>query len=214
MQNWTSCPAKYPLSGWDGLHNNISSFKFKIELQNRSFTFVGIIFLLNTFEHPMAQQNFGQYFRALLIVFAALLAGQVFLVGILYFTMTPATIPGGETGDPMQYIVPIAVLAFLGFGFFLSKQRIETARQKDGLVEKLDLYRSAKIVQWAMVEGSTLITIVLYFFASGRPEFLGLSAICILYFVTLRPSQEKIVHELALTSAEQMRLKNPDELVG
>jgi hypothetical protein len=43
---------------------------------------------------------------------------------------------------------------------------------------------------------------------------LGLSAICILYFVTLRPSQEKIVNELALTSAEQMRLKNPDELVG
>jgi hypothetical protein len=158
----------------------------------------------------VAQQNFGQYFRSLLILFAALLAGQVFIIGILYFTTPPAPVAEND----LFRFVPLVLLLLPVSGYFIAKQRIALAREKAGFIEKFELYRTAKILQWAMVEGAAFISAVLFFFASGRPEFLGFSAICLLYFVTLRPAQEKIIHDLELTAAEQARLNNPNEVVA
>lgn len=157
-------------------------------------------------------QNFSQYFRALQILFFALLIGQISVVIVLYIVHTPVESEGVQDDKTFMLILTVALALLSGFAFFMNRKKLESARAQTTLKEKLADYRSACIIKWAPLEGGALISAVL-FFVTGNVFFLSFAATMIAFFATQFPSRQRLINELDLTANEQMILDDPNAVV-
>ena len=158
------------------------------------------------------QQNFSQYFRALQILFFALLAGQTGMMIVIYNIREQSV---GDTSftDMVAKWLPLWLIAQAGLAFFLNRQKLETARSKSTVPEKLEAYRIASVLKWALLEGGTLISIVL-FFVWGATPFIYYAIIMAALFATQFPSRQRLINELDISANEQMILDDPNAMVA
>ncbi len=70
-----------------------------------------------------------------------------------------------------------------------------------GVKEKFEQYRAASILQWALIEGPALFSIV-GFFLTGNYAFLALLLAIIFLFAMTAPSKLKIQLQLQLNEAD------------
>ena len=151
----------------------------------------------------MQQQQ--SYFRSLQILFFALLGGQVLFLTMFWF-LQQADRPAAQFLEDfwLQAIAVFALIA-VGMSMFLSKKFIQNARNQSDLQKKLAAYRFALILSWALAEAATLINGVFYFM-SGRLEFLYLAIGVIGFFITLMPRKDKAIADLELNTSEAAEL--------
>ncbi|MCU7617244.1 hypothetical protein NZ698_08540 [Chryseobacterium sp. PBS4-4] len=135
------------------------------------------------------------------LIFTALLAGMIIMGGMMYL-MNPTKNFDFNMKNQLLVIMLVAMIAGifgcnLLYNFF--KNKIENI---NSLGEKIAKIQSANLARLALVEAPALLGIVLYMVESNL-AFLMLSAIMILYFLTLKPSKEKILDDMNLTSEER-----------
>jgi hypothetical protein len=157
-------------------------------------------------------QNFSQYFRALQILFFALLAGQIGVTILLYVVHTPPTVDASWAQEVTTWL-PLLLVLQAGLAFFLSRKKLESARSQPTVEGKLEGYRVASILKWALLEGGTLISVVL-FFVLGNITFLYYAGMMIVLFATQFPSRQRLVNDLDISANEQMRLDDPNAMVA
>ena len=156
--------------------------------------------MFNTNFYKMNQNNHKSHF----VLWAALLFGQVMMLTVMYLFVAPPD-PTRNTDTPLAYVYPFFLLLPV-LGNFIGRRRIAAARDETLLADKLETYRSALILRWALCEGAVLLLAMFYFFILGSMQLLVLSGLAILYFTTLYPSKEKLVSDLDLSAAEQAEL--------
>lgn len=143
-------------------------------------------------------------FKTLNILHKAMLAGQVlFAVGCIYVLYTKTIVPSSQDLDKILQVVAI-VFSAAGFfaGNFLFKRRLSQAREASaGLKEKFAIYRSACIMQWALLEAPVLFSVIC-FLLTGNYAFIALAAALILLFTILGPSKIKIAFQLGVSEDE------------
>ena len=148
--------------------------------------------------------NSGNTIKALMILHKALLVGQIIFAGVSFFLVYVKTQPSPmEELDRTLQVVAIVLSAggfFAGTSLF-KKKLLQLRDMQISLKEKLGLYRSACIIQWALIEGPCLATIIC-FFLTGNYAFLALTAVLILLFAMTAPSKAKIALQLGLSEAE------------
>ncbi|MBL7826610.1 MAG: hypothetical protein JNJ57_08275 [Saprospiraceae bacterium] len=157
----------------------------------------------------MNSQNFQTYFRGLQILFFALLAGQVLLCGLMWFIIPIDRSSPEFTQDIWLNGIGVFSLLLAGLSMWLGKKTTESARVQPNLLQKLVVYRSAKILSWALIEGATMVNVV-FFYLSGRIEFMYLAACAIGFFATNIPRKDKLINELDLSSTELAMIENPN----
>lgn len=156
--------------------------------------------------------NFAQYFRSLQILFAALLAGQIIVCTVLYFLYQPQE---GVSPFQQEWVLktwPFILVALMVLGFFLNRRILASASEKNHLSDKLATYRVASIQKWAMTEGGTLISALL-FFETGHQQYLNLAGVAIAYFATQFPLRQHLTEVLNLSANDQMTLDDPNAAV-
>lgn len=156
--------------------------------------------------------NFAQYLRSLQILFIALLAGQVIVCTVLYFVYEPQEETFFFREAWLEKVWPLVLIGLIGISFLLSRRKLESARLNNTLSGKLADYRVASIMKWAMTDGGTLIS-ALIFFESGKEIFLVMAGASIAYFATQFPSRSRLLTELNLSASEQMTLDDPGAVV-
>jgi hypothetical protein len=158
------------------------------------------------------KQTSGTYFRSLLIVFYGLIIGQVFfgLISIFLVNTNNFKSEGEDLRSVFIYIIPVFALG----GFILSnvifKNRLKAIDRKSGLMIKLNDYRTALVVRYALLEGPSLFAIVVYL-VTGDSIFILLAAFIVLYFLTIRPYREKAISDLDLDSNEEQIIYDPNK---
>ena len=162
----------------------------------------------------IVEQTSQKYFKELRILHLALLVGQVLISGILYsMTIGEKRTTGLDFSDIYSFIVPGAIV----FGFVASsivfKRLVEKAKEEKDLKDKLGAYRGASIAKWGLLEGSTMIALIL-FFISGNLTFLMMGGAMIAYFASTGSSIDKTIEDLALNRDEQIRVRRDDEIVA
>jgi hypothetical protein len=70
-----------------------------------------------------------------------------------------------------------------------------------GVKEKFPAYRSASILQWAILDGPSLFCIIC-FFLTGNYAFLALSVVIMFLFTMTAPSKSKIILQLQINESE------------
>ncbi|MDR6406271.1 MULTISPECIES: hypothetical protein [Chryseobacterium] len=152
-----------------------------------------------------AQQTPAAFFKTLPLMFLALLAGMV-MMGTIMYVMNPVTAYELDFKNPFLIIMLIAMIAGI-FGSNLlynyNKNKIDL---KDSTESKVARIQQAVIIRFAFVEGPALLGIILYLKESNL-IFLMLSAMMVLYFLTLKPSKEKIIDDMNLTSEQKRDLE-------
>ncbi len=152
---------------------------------------------------------FSQFFRALQILFFALLAGQILICFVFLFLMESGSqIPSFQVGSWLPGVTVISLL-LLGAAMFIRKKSTDWAKEKTSLKEKLGAYRGAQVSGWAITEAATLINGVC-FFLSGKIEFLYIAGAVIAFFFTQMPLKNKLINELDLDFNDQNLLDDPN----
>jgi len=159
-------------------------------------------------------QTSKEYFRSLMIVHAALLAGQVIFLFISFFLNASGLIiaDSGDLDRIFTIVVPLFVLAGITTSLVLTKTRLTQIREKGSLNEKLTEYRSAFIVKLALLEGPSFLAIVCYLL-TANPLFLGLAVFMIVLFFINRPTREKVSAELELHQHDIDLIDKPDSVI-
>lgn len=154
------------------------------------------------------------FFSAIQIVHLALMTGVIF-PGVLafYFHYSGFEMKGGEEMNlGLIYIVPVFTVA----GVFASKkvfqQKLKDCIAKPNLKEKLDNYRSALILKFALIEGSSFFALIAYFF-TGKLLYLGFAGLLLVVLISYRPSKEKLIIDLELNQIEKQLIYDSNAII-
>jgi hypothetical protein len=148
-------------------------------------------------------------FATLKILHNVLLAAQILFIAVLFYLgYTKEQIPSLRNTDKLLQVAAIALSAIAFFGgarFFKQRLLAIRANDKATIKEKLDQYKTASIVQWAMLEGATIFCGISYFI-TGNAAFLALALVLMLLFGMLAPVKTKIAFQLGLniTDVEEL----------
>lgn len=141
------------------------------------------------------------YLKLLVIIHLALAFAQTVFAAVS-FAQHQKTKMIVDPANDFMFIPFIATLAMAFFmGPFLYKKLLGQATGKP-LAVKLNQFKSAIIVRYALLEGASMFGIVIYFL-SGNFFYLLISGLIIVYFFTLRPTKEKIEKDLNLDYKEK-----------
>jgi len=137
--------------------------------------------------------------------------GQL-VFGLLSLTITPQKgIDISNTNDPFLFIVPIVAIGSFALSLYLFKKNLNIAINKPTLKEKLAFYQSAIITRFAPLEGASLLGIVTYL-QTGNLLFIIISGLTALYFLSLRPTKDRIENDLNLSYEDKILFDSQDQL--
>jgi hypothetical protein len=159
-------------------------------------------------------QTSREYFRSLQIVFYALIAGQFIFAMIALFIRQMRVIDTVDgLDDIFLFIVPLFIIGGITGNWLFFNNRIKASILKTSMVEKMSDYRAILIIRYALLEGPTLLAIIV-FLMTGNLLFLGMAGIVIIVFLVLRPSPQRAVKDLQLNPFEEQSVLDPDKIIA
>jgi hypothetical protein len=148
-------------------------------------------------------------FKVLKVLHTALLMSMIVFSIVAIVLVQRNLVPAsGETLERTLQVVCILVsgVMLLG-GFNIFKKKMMAARNDTGPGEqRMDLYRAACILWWAMVEGPGLLAIIAYILTHNY-AFLALGVFHVTCLFVFSPRKANIVVLLNLTPDEVARLE-------
>ena len=152
-------------------------------------------------------QTSKEYFSSLSIIHTALLMAQVVAMVVAFFLNSNNAITKTEGLDSVfQFIVPLIVIAGILGSNFVSKSQLKSIKQRAGLKEKLDGYRTTLLVKLALLEMPVLFAIVC-FLLTGSYFILSLAGLIIVIFFINRPSKESLTLDLELSASDKKAME-------
>lgn len=153
----------------------------------------------------MEQGQRVDHFRTLKILHLALVTGLTILL------ITSLVSPDKKTDESferiLQVVAVVVSLSCLLVGFNLFKKRLVVVRNMTGDAEsRMNAYRAACIVWWAMLEGPGLLAAI-GFLLTGNYAFFALALFHVAILAVFMPRKENIVLLLNLTADETARLE-------
>ncbi len=143
--------------------------------------------------------------RMLTIMHLAIFMGTaVFAAIVTFLVYSKRLVFDAKAFEEILQVIAIlvsAVAVLLGNQLF--KKRLAQIQLETNNRKKFEMYRSISIVQWALLEGASMVCIV-GFLLSANYAFLGLVAFLLLFLMMLRPNVVKIS---LLTGIPQDELK-------
>lgn len=155
------------------------------------------------------------YFKTMQILHLAMIAGLVFFMLVSAFFVRGLLLEPIDSGimSILMVVVPLLIFGGLFGSTLLIKNKLNVAKQKPNLTEKMSDYRAALIINFAMLEGPSFFAIVAYML-TGNLLFLGMAGLLLLVFFTIRPTTEKAIRDLELSPDEIKRINDPNEFIS
>lgn len=150
--------------------------------------------------------------KTMIILHAALLVGQVLFAVISFAVVFLGNTPNSSLGNYSNILILISVLTALG-GYFISnivfqKKLAHIKNSTASLAEKLEYYRSASIIRWALIEFATLLSIVL-FLVTHNFIILAVAVVLIVIFFSKKPSLQMVATDLGISEMEIQQMDRP-----
>lgn len=154
------------------------------------------------------------FFKSVQIIHLALITG-VIILGIFAYSFHYIGIEmegGKDLNFDLIYVVPVFAIAGIIASNLVFKQKLKECIARPNLKEKLNCYRSALIIKFALIEGSSFFALVA-FLLTGDLLYLGFAAILVVVFITYIPSKEKSIVDLELNQTEKQIIYDADAII-
>ena len=140
-------------------------------------------------------------FTSLSLIHKAMLVGQIVFTGIMFILVYREELSPifAEHEKTIQIAALIfsALAIFIGNSLFKKKLTLMNGYTITDAKTKLTQYRSASLMQWALLETGCLVNGVGLLLTSNY-AFLALAAVLLLYFAMLLPVKNRIAAQLNL----------------
>lgn len=147
-------------------------------------------------------QPLPAYIKMLKVLHFALMIGQVLLAiamfSLVYFNITNTFELIFISNEILIAAVVLSALAFLGGASIFNKKLAAIHNNNMTTAQKLEAYRAANLIRWAMMEFVVILCCV-FFFLTGNYYILLVTVIMIVFFFTTRPGTEKTLADLKLS---------------
>lgn len=154
----------------------------------------------------MEQSNsYQDFFKTLNILHLSLITGVALFCAVVYFGGMAT--PDDEMANMFKFIIPGVAAMSLVMGRIATQPILQKAKQESTLMDKLNVFRNASIIRWALMEGASLFAVI-GFMLSGQMVFLAVALAGMAYIFTLRPTPEKAAADLGLTDAEYREISS------
>ena len=161
----------------------------------------------------ITQQNFKQYFFILRLLHLAMTAAVVILGFIVHFVLIPVSDFTPNENTALFINIAAAYLAIaVALSYWLFGVRLNVAKQQSSLSDKLNSYRAATILRFALIEGAALLTVVFYLL-TGNLVLLGIAGIGLVVLLLHHPNLVKLKMDLDLSPADLARLEDDADMV-
>ncbi|MCU0437347.1 MAG: hypothetical protein MUC49_05485 [Raineya sp.] len=147
------------------------------------------------------------FFSTLRILHLAISFGTLAII-IIFYVLSKSQPEAILTQDNQMlvYIFPVFAVVVGAMGIFLSKQFLTKIKDQN-LLGKLNQYRAAYIVRWAMIEGGSIM-LVMAFFMSKQIVFLALACGGLAFLLLQKADIDTFRSEVQLSSEEKKELEN------
>jgi len=151
----------------------------------------------------MNDSTLKNQFNVTYTIYAALLFGQVFFFAIaLYAVENGIRHPDAALDEIFKILIPVfGILAMFGsYKFYNFK--ISSITGETTLLQKLNHFRTIKIIQWAILEGAGFFSLVAFLLTSNY--FYIIVFLFIMGFNLLsRPSKENFFADFKISQADK-----------
>ena len=145
-------------------------------------------------------------YRALKLIFYSLNSGLLlFFVVAIY--LNEMQIPEFKDGFDILTYVNVFLLAAIPAGYSISSRRMEAIDPGDSFARKIEIFQSAMIIRWAMIEGTALFSLVGLIVLQDSKQ-LVIFVICILVLSSNTVTKEKVTRMAKLNAEESKSLDN------
>lgn len=131
---------------------------------------------------------------------------------ITHFVLIP--VPDFKPNDHAALFVNIAAVYLaiaVAISYWLFGIRLNVAKQQSSLSDKLNTYRAATIIRFALIEGALLLTVVFYLL-TGNLVLLGIAGIGLVVLALLHPNPVKLKVDLDLSPTDLARLEDDADM--
>jgi hypothetical protein len=151
----------------------------------------------------MDEVNIKNQFSTIMIIYSAILIGLLFFFGFSYYLVENNIIESNQDSDGVfRILVPIIGIISMFLSFKLYNSRISNSEKYKELSEKLLQYRSIKIMQWAILEGASFLSLVA-FLLTGNYFYVIVLLFLIGFIVLVRPSKENFINDFQVEGIEK-----------
>ena len=138
------------------------------------------------------------------IIHRGMLFGQVLFAAVAFYLHYSGNfISTLKSNDQLLQVIAVA-FSFGGFfiGSSLFNKKMQQLKESSPtLKKKLTAYRSAAIIQWALLEGPVFFSVICFMLV-GNYAFLALVVVFILLFAVTTPNKTKMMLLLGLSEEE------------
>lgn len=155
-----------------------------------------------------------EYFNILSLLHLALVFGIVVFTTIVYFLFFSEE--NSAADGQSQFMLPVVgIVSLLGLlgGRQLFRARTQAASGEPQLKNKLEMYRSALIAYWFLLELPALLGGIGFTMTSNL-IFLAFSLLFIILLGMAYPSRNRLLMHLELTPLQEAKIKDPNAIVA
>lgn len=153
------------------------------------------------------------FIKTITIIHLALIMGLLLFAGVSYTIVETNFLSFDFGGDVFAMLVPALALGGAFASNFIYNKKISELSTVESLRDKLVGYQTACIIRFAMLEGPALFGIVIYM-QTGNLLYLIIAGAIIAYFVTVRPTKEKIEIDLNLNFEQKAAFNQMNEVIN
>lgn len=149
----------------------------------------------------------GQTIKALSILRIAFAMGCTIFLGVVAYLIEIQKYPASNISANL--LLPVAAAIFLVCSFvakIFERKKLSSLNSNIPAADKLALYRSVKIFNFAMIELPVIVVIISYFLTANR-MFLFVAPLLIARFFLEKINEDVIVNKLQLNRQELTQLK-------
>lgn len=144
------------------------------------------------------------FLTTLKLIHGSLILGLLIFCGFAYWRNA-----GLETTSDLVsifiYIVPLAATVVYFASTYIFQNTVQNINQNKSIQHKISIYQKALIIKYALLEAPTLLALLAYYL-TGNALHLVIALCIIAYFISQRPTAEKLRTDLHLNREEQKEL--------
>ncbi len=149
-------------------------------------------------EHQSHSISLPGLLKTLSVLYFSFLGSQLLFALVAFLKQSTTYFEFENSEDVFIYAVPVLAVAAFVASMLVYREQISTLTDKGSLPEKFSGYQSAYLVRMAFLEAASIFGIIA-FMLKGNLFSLVFTGLLILYFLTLKPSKDKVEADLDLS---------------
>ena len=155
----------------------------------------------------------NSFLKSINLIYMVILSGMMLFGSVVLFSTSPMDITMPSSDD--SFLIAVPLFTFLGvvIGRVVYKRNLDFLIIEKSLKEKLLGFQKALIIKFILV-GIPFLVGVVAVISSNNMFYMMISGTLVMYFMTLKPTKNKVIKDLDLKDELALQFKNGEEILN